>query len=96
MKDHDCFQSREDDVGQAKDDGDEINRRAVLRDIKSKLLEYLWYEDIRFRRLPIAANNSVDEVLIKAQKIEAFQRPSDRNHRSVRPFCYNTQPLGDK
>ncbi|KAF1839783.1 hypothetical protein BDW02DRAFT_10134 [Decorospora gaudefroyi] len=36
-----------------------------------------------------------DEVLIKARKLEAFQKPSDRNYRSVRRYCHNTKPLMD-
>ncbi|RAR09607.1 hypothetical protein DDE82_001725 [Stemphylium lycopersici] len=36
-----------------------------------------------------------DEVLIKARKLESFQRPSDRNYRSVRRYFYNEKPLLD-
>ncbi|KAL5121026.1 hypothetical protein ACEQ8H_000875 [Pleosporales sp. CAS-2024a] len=36
-----------------------------------------------------------DEVLIKARKLEAFQKPSDRNYRSVRRYHHNTKPLMD-
>ncbi|ORY00888.1 hypothetical protein BCR34DRAFT_575368 [Clohesyomyces aquaticus] len=36
-----------------------------------------------------------DEVLIKARSLEAFQRPSDRNYRSVRRYYHNTAPLMD-
>jgi hypothetical protein len=36
-----------------------------------------------------------DEVLIKARELEAFQKPSDRNYRSVRRYHHNTKPLMD-
>jgi len=36
-----------------------------------------------------------DEVLIKARTLESFQRPSDRNYRSVRRYHHNTKPLMD-
>lgn len=36
-----------------------------------------------------------DEVLIKARQLEAFQRPSDRDYRSVRRYHTNTKPLMD-
>lgn len=36
-----------------------------------------------------------DEVLIKARQLESFQKPSNRNYRSVRRYHYNTDPLMD-
>jgi hypothetical protein len=36
-----------------------------------------------------------DEVLIKARTLESFQKPSDRNYRSVRRYCHNQKPLMD-
>ncbi|KAH7401363.1 hypothetical protein BKA66DRAFT_102576 [Pyrenochaeta sp. MPI-SDFR-AT-0127] len=36
-----------------------------------------------------------DEVLIKARTLESFQKPSDRNYRSVRRYHHNNKPLGD-
>ncbi|KAF1977066.1 hypothetical protein BU23DRAFT_596575 [Bimuria novae-zelandiae CBS 107.79] len=36
-----------------------------------------------------------DEVLIKARTLDSFQKPSDRNYRSVRRFHYNHKPLMD-
>jgi len=36
-----------------------------------------------------------DEVLIKARTLESFQKPSDRNYRSVRRYCNNKKPLLD-
>ncbi|KAJ4405076.1 hypothetical protein N0V91_005438 [Didymella pomorum] len=52
------------------------DRRAILRDIKAKLMEY-------------------DEVLIKVRTLESFQRPSERDYRSVRRYHNNTKPLMD-
>lgn len=43
----------------------------------------------------ILLTNAQDEVLIKARKLESFQRPSDRNYRSVRRYHNNTKPLHD-
>lgn len=36
-----------------------------------------------------------DELLIKARTLESFQKPSDRNYRSVRRYHHNTKPLMD-
>ena len=36
-----------------------------------------------------------DEVLIKARTLDSFQKPSDRNYRSVRRFHHNHKPLRD-
>ncbi|KAF2815129.1 uncharacterized protein BDZ99DRAFT_378427 [Mytilinidion resinicola] len=75
--DPDRLQSREIDVAKAsRDDPDRRNRRTILGEIRTKLMEY-------------------DEVLIKARTLESFQRPSDRNYRSVRRYHHNTKPLMD-
>ncbi|KAH7138315.1 hypothetical protein B0J11DRAFT_423338 [Dendryphion nanum] len=36
-----------------------------------------------------------DRLLIKARTLETFQKPSDRNYRSVRRYYNNTKPLTD-
>ncbi|KAL5375338.1 hypothetical protein DPSP01_011248 [Paraphaeosphaeria sporulosa] len=36
-----------------------------------------------------------DKVLIKARTLDSFQKPSDRNYRSVRRFHHNHKPLMD-
>lgn len=51
-------------------------RRTILREIRTKLMEY-------------------DEVLINVRRLEAFQRPSERDYRSVRRYHNNTKPLMD-
>jgi hypothetical protein len=43
----------------------------------------------------IRANESSDEVLINVRRLEAFQRPSERDYRSVRRYHNNTKPLMD-
>ncbi|KAF3049244.1 hypothetical protein E8E11_008596 [Didymella keratinophila] len=58
------------------DEEGERTRRTVLREIKTKLMEY-------------------DDVLIKVRTLESFQRPSDRDYRSVRRYYNNTKPLHD-
>jgi hypothetical protein len=68
------LRSRETDIAKAATEGDARNRRVILREIKTKLMEY-------------------DEMLIKAQQLESFQKPSDRNYRSVRRYHHNTKPL---
>lgn len=76
-EDPDRLRSREADVAAAAREGDHVrNRRAILREIRVKLMEY-------------------DEVLIKARTLESFQKPSDRNYRSVRRYLHNTKPLMD-
>jgi len=72
----DRLRSREIDVQKAEGEGDGRNRRQILAEIKTKLMEY-------------------DEILIKARELESFQRPSDRNYRSVRRYHHNTKPLMD-
>ncbi|PSN62495.1 hypothetical protein BS50DRAFT_603216 [Corynespora cassiicola Philippines] len=70
------LQSRALDEARARREGDAQNRRKILREIKTKLLEY-------------------DEVLVRAREVESFQKPSDRNYRSVRRYHFNTKPLMD-
>ncbi|KAJ4348443.1 uncharacterized protein N0V89_009817 [Didymosphaeria variabile] len=70
------LRSREIDVAKAGDEGDARNRRVILKEIRTKLMEY-------------------DEVLIKARTLDSFQKPSDRNYRSVRRFHHNHKPLMD-
>lgn len=40
-------------------------------------------------------NVIADEVLINVRRLEAFQRPSERDYRSVRRYHNNTKPLMD-
>ncbi|KAL1800762.1 hypothetical protein ACET3X_001104 [Alternaria dauci] len=68
--------SRDYDVGQPLGEGAPRSRRVVLREIKTKLIEY-------------------DEVLMKARDLQSFQKPSDRNYRSLRRYCYKKKPLLD-
>jgi hypothetical protein len=74
--DPDRLRSREIDVAKASAEGDARTRRVILRELKTKLMEY-------------------DEVLIKARTLDSFQKPSDRNYRSVRRFHHNHKPLMD-
>ncbi|KAI9690365.1 MAG: hypothetical protein M1822_009327 [Bathelium mastoideum] len=37
-----------------------------------------------------------DEVLIKAREMVSFQRPADRDYRSVRTWLFNTRPIVDE
>ncbi|CAN9107261.1 unnamed protein product [Alternaria sp. RS040] len=37
-----------------------------------------------------------DEVLMKARDLQSFQKPSDRNYRSLRRYCYKKKPLLDE
>ncbi|CAG5144358.1 uncharacterized protein ALTATR162_LOCUS1530 [Alternaria atra] len=70
------LKSRDFDVSQSDGEGEPRSRRVIIREIKTKLMEY-------------------DEVLIKARTLESFQKPSDRNYRSVRRYCHNQKPLLD-
>jgi hypothetical protein len=78
-------------------------RRVILREIKDKLMEYGAYTPsphpfriaTELPRLAVQLTRSADEVLIKSRTLESFQRPSNRNYRSLRRFCYNTKPLMD-
>jgi len=40
-------------------------------------------------------SHNVDEVLINVRRLESFQKPSDRDYRSVRRYYNNTKPLMD-
>jgi hypothetical protein len=101
-EDEDRLKSRDFDVRQP---DDTRNRRVILREIKAKLMEYgtfllsrshtCFTEESPVYRRGLPADNSADEVLIKARTLESFQKPSDRNYRSVRRYCYNSQPLMD-
>ena len=89
----DRLRSREIDVQKAEGDGDSRNRRQILAEIKTKLMEY-------GTQLALATpvrntDGGIDEILIKARELESFQRPSDRNYRSVRRYHHNTKPLMD-
>lgn len=69
--------SRDYDASQPHGEGAPRSRRVILREIKTKLLEY-------------------DEVLMKARDLQSFQKPSDRNYRSLRRYCYKKKPLLDE
>lgn len=69
-------------------------RRIVLREIKTKLMEY----GMNCTSLCVTCSElipEIDEVLINVRRLEAFQRPSDRDYRSVRRYHTNTKPLMD-
>ena len=40
--------------------------------------------------------HDTDEVLMKARDLQSFQKPSDRNYRSLRRYCYKKKPLLDE
>lgn len=69
-------------------------RRTVLREIKTKLMEYgkLCASVVRSC---LGLTSYKDEVLIKARTLESFQRPSERDYRSVRRYHTNEKPLMD-
>lgn len=48
----------------------------------------------RSTRRPIAKRD-IDEVLMKARELQSFQKPSDRNYRSLRRYCFKKKPLLD-
>jgi hypothetical protein len=50
---------------------------------------------LEHRALHTMLTTGKDEVLIKAREIESFQKPSDRNYRSVRRYHQNQKPLMD-
>ncbi|KAF1929146.1 uncharacterized protein M421DRAFT_100827 [Didymella exigua CBS 183.55] len=56
-------------------------------------------DDVRTRRTVLrdirAKLMEYDEVLIKVRTLESFQRPSERDYRSVRRYHHNTKPLMD-
>jgi len=56
-------------------------------------------QDVRNRRVVLREVKDklmeYDKVLIKARTLETFQRPGERNYRSVRRFYNNEKPLMD-
>lgn len=99
--------SRELDIQESSSDGENRNRRVILGEIKVKLMEY-GTSHITCICMPtplslfpgyhagrVKANTVSDKVLIKARTLESFQKPSDRNYRSVRRFHHNTDCLMD-
>jgi hypothetical protein len=73
---------------------DARTRRVVLREIKTKLMEY-GTSYIQLHRKHLRLTQHADEVLINVRRLQAFQRPSDRDYRSVRRYHNNTKPLMD-
>jgi hypothetical protein len=51
----------------------------------------LLYSNSKNKRLQLSA--TVDELLVKARELNAFQRPSTRDYRSFRTWFWNTKPL---
>jgi hypothetical protein len=92
--DPDRLRSRELDVDRASREGSSRNRRVILREIKTKLMEY-GTSDPSPTMLDIDLISDTDEVLLKARQLESFQKPSDRNYRNVRRYHHNTAPLMD-
>jgi hypothetical protein len=90
----DRLRSRELDIDLASREATSRNRRVILREIKDKLMEYGTYA-FTFHMFRTALTISPDDVLIKARQLESFQKPSDRNYRSVRRYHHNTKPLMD-
>jgi hypothetical protein len=90
----DRLRSRELDVDRASREGSSRNRRVILREIKTKLMEY-GTSTPSLTILCIDLIPNTDEVLLKARQLESFQKPSDRNYRSVRRYHHNTAPLMD-
>lgn len=68
-------------------------RRTVLREIKAKLMEYGKCSQTYITYLILI--QYADEVLINVRRLGEFQRPSDRDYRSVRRYHNNTKPLMD-
>lgn len=67
--------------------------------LKSRDYDVSSPDDTRNRRVVLreikARLMEYDEVLIKTRTLESFQKPSDRNYRSVRRYCHNVKPLMD-
>lgn len=92
--------SRETDVSRAANEEGQRNRRVILKQIREKLEEYgmsaqTSYRFARHRFEGLRLIVALDKVLINARTLESFQRPSDRNYRSVRRYHYNEKPLMD-
>ncbi|KAF2177833.1 hypothetical protein K469DRAFT_601520 [Zopfia rhizophila CBS 207.26] len=79
------------------DDSDENADRLRSREIDVQLAE--GEGEKRNRRVILREIKEklmeYDDVLIKARTLESFQKPSDRNYRSVRRYHHNTKPLMD-
>lgn len=88
-----CLEKELDDV----DWDDEGDNRLRSREIDVQKAE--GEGDSRNRRQILAEIKAklmeYDEILIKARELESFQRPSDRNYRSLRRYHHNTKPLMD-
>ncbi|OCL02525.1 hypothetical protein AOQ84DRAFT_401166 [Glonium stellatum] len=88
-----CLEKELDDVDWDDDGEDRLQSREI--DVQKAKDE----GNVRSRRHIMAEIKSklmeYDEILIKARELESFQRPSDRNYRSVRRYYHNTKPLMD-
>ncbi|KAI9814189.1 MAG: hypothetical protein M1827_003355 [Pycnora praestabilis] len=85
-----CLRSRDKDDARAGQP-----RRELLMKIKEKLMEY---GNLSKPVRPSMTSSprltsTLDEVLIKAREVTAFQRPSGRDYRSVRKWISGVKPL---
>ncbi|KAJ4986800.1 hypothetical protein SVAN01_07727 [Stagonosporopsis vannaccii] len=87
--------SRRDDLREGRDDDGGVSKRATLLEkIRGKLLDYGQdNRDHRFSEAVWNADAPADEILVKARDINTFQRPSNRDYRSLRKWFWNVKPL---
>ena len=85
---------REFDSHQARRENKPSEHEQIMSNIKEKLVQYGTnnidtYEDT-------ADNQFIDKFLMKARKLNTFQRPSNRDYRNVRTWFWNAKPLIQK
>ncbi|KAI8939317.1 hypothetical protein NX059_003107 [Plenodomus lindquistii] len=90
-----CLESELDDIDWDDHDEDENRLRSRDYDMTTNAND----QRTRTRRVVLREIKDklmeYDEVLIKCRTLESFQKPSDRNYRSVRRYHHNKKPLMD-
>lgn len=87
--------SRKDDLEYASSIGEEPSaREQLIEKIRQKLVNYGQFHISRqVFSLWSLTLFAIDELLIKARELNAFQRPSNRDYRSFRTWFWNIKPL---
>lgn len=68
-------------------------RRQVLDELRERISQYGKHlHVVQLGRLSTRLT-CVDDILMKSRELVTFQKPTDRDYRSVRTWFYNTHPL---
>jgi hypothetical protein len=83
--------SRKDDL-EAAESSVTSPRTELIEKIRQKLVNY-GKQISQLHCFGRETESHIDELLVKARELNAFQRPSNRDYRSFRTWCWNERPL---